>query len=138
MSRIVEVLKSGDSEAIKKIGDASPPPAILLHESPASAGQLVSEQNSGDDTQSLPAQGAGENVRQGSAASEGETAEVARGTFTAGKGRSSKAKRGAAARFEHGDLRGIVARGALSSPPASHYQSLVQAGFIKPSREFLD
>jgi hypothetical protein len=41
MSRIVEVLKSGDSEAIKKIGDVCPPPKLPVRElsvPPASAG----------------------------------------------------------------------------------------------------
>jgi hypothetical protein len=138
MSRIVEVLKSGDSEAIKKLGDASPPPAILLHESPAGAGQPAGGQNPGDGSQALPAQELGAGTRQDSTASKAEPAEASRGTSTAGRGRSSKAKRGDAARFDQDDLRGIVARGALSNPPTSHYQSLAQAGYIKPSSEFLD
>jgi hypothetical protein len=137
MSRIVEVLKSGDSEAIQKLGDVSPPPAILLHEQPGGAGRPAGGRNPGDDARACPEQGAEESARPGPASSKAEPAGAVHATSARGRGRSSKGKRGAAG-FEPGDLRGVVARGALSSPPASPYQSLAQAGYIKPSREFLD
>jgi hypothetical protein len=134
MSRIVEVLKSGDSEAIKKIGDVCPPPKVPVRESsvpPASAGADPQE---GGPTASAPE--IQERKTQEATATRDDSMQVIQSFFSHTKGKR-RGKGDNAIVFEQGDLRGIVTQGALSHPPVNSYQSLFNAGVIKPSSEFL-
>lgn len=135
LSRIVEVLRSGDAEAIKRIPDVCPPPTLAVHEFVPSVERPAVELNPAHDGQPTLAQDAEGGGAEGDASKEVE--EVIRSFFKRGKGAGSRGKRGSVVTFEPGDLRGIVAQGAQSKPPASPYQSLLAAGFIKPSSEFL-
>jgi hypothetical protein len=138
LSRIVEVLRSGDSAAIAKIGDVCPPPTVPIHEVAVASEQSTSEQDLASDAQMDLAQISSSRETEGHKGSKkDENAEIIRDFFDQGKGRRAKGKHGAATTFEHGDLRGIVTQGAQSKPPVSPYQSLLEAGVIKSSGEFL-
>jgi hypothetical protein len=122
LSRIVEVLKSGDSEAIKKIGDVCPPPKLPVRESsvpPASEGVALQE-----------------SVPQEATATPDKSSSANQSFFSPANGKK-RGKGGNAIAFEQGDLRGIVTQGALSNPPVNSYQSLLNAGVIKHPSEFL-
>jgi hypothetical protein len=51
--------------------------------------------------------------------------------------KGSKKSRAIEVNFEEKDLRGIVARGQASTPQVDPYRSLLAAGYIKDSTEFL-
>jgi hypothetical protein len=138
ISRIIEVLKSGDSEAIKKLRDVCPPPKLLISESPNSSdheGESDGSQarNPKDLPPVTPTEG---HKTEAKPISKDESTEAIQNFFK-GKGSKSRGKTHDAVVFEEGDLRGIVTQGALSKPPVSSYQSLLDAGIIKSSSEYL-
>ncbi|HJR08575.1 MAG TPA: ATP-binding protein [Pyrinomonadaceae bacterium] len=132
LSRIVEVLRSGDSAAIAKIGDVCPPSVVPVHEIATAPEQPDGEHNLANGARAASAQNPNGNGSGGRKASKEDDIKIIQGFFSRGKGRGSKD-----ITFEHGDLRGIVTQGAQSKPPVSPYQSLLDAGIIKPSSEFL-
>jgi hypothetical protein len=140
MSRIIEVLKSGDSEAIKKLGDACPPPKLLVSEQ-----QDVSEDSADEsiDNQENSLTGSTQDAigdeTQKAITPQSESLDAIQSFFSDAKGkrRRSRGKNGNVVAYEQDDLRGIVAHGALSNPPVNSYQSLLDAGVIKSSSEFL-
>jgi hypothetical protein len=135
LSRIVEVLKSGDIEAIKKIGDVCPPPKLLVNESSVHPTDGdANPQQSGSTASIQETQGIG--AQESAAPPDQSLRDIQQSLFSTVKGKR-RGKGGSAVAFEQGDLRGIVAQGALSNPPVNSYQSLLNVGVIKPSSEFL-
>lgn len=125
VSRIVEVLRSGDVEAIKKIQDIIPPKKLHVSDPPLQP----EPQTNGED---VGAQEGGDSVKPTD-----ESVEPMQTSLGAKSRRGRNGKGRDAVAYEPDDLRGIITRAKLSAPPVSPYQSLLDAGYVKPSGEFL-
>jgi hypothetical protein len=125
ISRIIEVLKSGDVEAIKKIQDVTPPKKLHVSNLPS-----YPEPQTGKERVGAP-------EGESPLTSNDESAEVIQPPPASKNRQSTKGKDRNAVVYEPDDLRGIIARGRLSTPSVKPYQSLLDAGYIKSSAEYL-
>lgn len=130
VSHILEILKSGDIASPHNLLDVCPPAAmpVLLTSTPDSNGH------------SEPTSLSVEGERVPVPTAEEETVTSIRGrdqiAFRLSTGRKSRKR--SAPSFEQDDLRGVIAKGAEGDPSGIPYHSLLSAGYIKSTAEFLE
>jgi hypothetical protein len=122
VSHIIETLKTGDTSLLHKIRDVCPPPILPIKEDIAN----LSDTSASTDQQSKTPQ-CDRDLHSDNPAP--VAAPLSKKTSRKSKAISNN--------FEEKDLRGVVARGHALTPQTDAYRSLLSAGYIKDSTEFL-
>lgn len=155
VSHIIETLKSGGPSLLHNVRDICPPPILPIKESAVNSRAGITKAQDTQEAASDLAAGSDQaqswpSLSNDAATTPGEESDSRRRdkippstsniipdvTTMKRKSRSKKSK-AIEINFVEKDLRGIVARGQSSMPQVDPYSSLLSAGCIKDSTEFL-